>query len=105
MFNKRASGQSAVVSILVGLAVMMWGTFLGGDTIGAVFGSGYHFMGAVFLGVVILQLVLGTKMKREEPYVQQDAKVVDLTPWKPAPIVGGALIVTVLVLYIALAKG
>jgi len=53
--------------------------------------------------VIILQLVLGIKMKREEPYVQRDAKVVDLTPWKPAPIVGGALIVTVLILYIALA--
>ena len=42
-------------------------------------------------------------MKREKLYVQRDANVVDLTPWKPAPNVGGALIVTVLILYIALA--
>ncbi len=103
MFNKRVNGQAAVISIIVGLGVMMWGTFWGGDAIGAVFGSGYHFMGAAFLGVIILQLVLGIKMKREEPYVQRDANVVDLTPWKPAPIVGGALIVTVLILYISLA--
>ena len=103
IFNKKASGQSAVISILAGLAVMMWGTFWGGDTIGAVFGSGYHFMGAVFLVVVILQLVLGTKMKRSTPYVQQDAKVVDLTPWKHAKTVGISLIAIVLVIYLIFA--
>ncbi|MBB81128.1 MAG: solute:sodium symporter family transporter, partial [Roseibacillus sp.] len=103
IFNKKASGQSAVISILAGLAVMMWGTFWGGDTIGAVFGSGYHFMGAVFLVVVILQLALGTKMKRPSPYVQQDAKVVDLTPWKHAKAVGIGLIAIVLVIYLIFA--
>ncbi|MDF1825021.1 MAG: solute:sodium symporter family transporter [Verrucomicrobiales bacterium] len=105
MFNKRVDGHSAFITILVGLAIMMWGTFLGGDVIGSVFGSGYHFMGAVFIGLVLLQLALGMKLRRTTRYVQADAQVVDLTPWKPAPIVGGILIVTVLVIYLLLAKG
>jgi SSS family solute:Na+ symporter len=60
-------------------------------------------MGAVFVGLIILQLVLGTFMKRSEAYVQVDAKAVDLTPWSLAKPVGGLLIAAVLILYLALA--
>lgn len=116
MFHKRASGRSAVISILFGLAIMMVGTFLDGSKKAAdgselaagwvkdVFGSGYHFMGAVFAFLIVLQLMLATRMRRETAYVQKDAKLVDLTPWKPAPLVGGVLIVLVLLLYLALAR-
>jgi uncharacterized sodium:solute symporter family permease YidK len=38
-------------------------------------------------------------MKRSTPYVQADAKVVDLTPWKHANTVGISLIVLVFALY------
>jgi len=105
MFNKRVDGHSAFISILVGLVIMIWGTFFSGEMIPKVFGSGYHFMGAVFVFLVVLQLVLGQKMKRATPYVQADAKLVDLTPWKPAPIVGAILVGTVLILYLLLARG
>lgn len=103
MFNRTANGTTAVITIVVGLAIMMWGTFFDGGVVAEVFGSGFHFMGAVFVLLVILQLVLGISMRRSEPYVQQDAGLVDLTPWKPAPIVGGALVITVLVIYAILA--
>lgn len=104
LFNKRANGTSAFISILIGLAVMLWGTlFDATGAVSSVFGSGYHFMGAVFLGLVALQLLLGVWMRRDTPFVQQDAKAVDLTPWKPAPIVGGAMVVFVLILYGVLA--
>jgi SSS family solute:Na+ symporter len=105
MFNRRVDGNSAFISIIVGLVIMVWGTFFSGDFIGSVFGSGYHFMGAVFLFLVVLQLALGRKMKRATPYVQEDAKLVDLTPWKPAPVVGGILVASVLLLYLFLARG
>ena len=117
MFHKKADGKSAIITISIGLVIMLWGTFFDGkaeatETIPAVtgwvkdiFGSGFHFMGAVFVFLIILQLVLGMiGMRRETAYVQQDAKLVDLTPWKPAPIVGGAMIVIVLTLYLLLAK-
>ena len=58
---------------------------------------------AVFIALVILQLVLGGVMKREVAYLQKDAKKVDLTPWAPAPYVGVGLVTTVVVLYAMLA--
>lgn len=55
--------------------------------------------------MVVLQIILGqTIMKRDVPFVQKDAKVVDLTPWKPAKIVGGALITLSLLIYIVFAS-
>jgi SSS family solute:Na+ symporter len=115
--NRTANGRSAVITAVVGLAVMLWGTFLDGTVsagpgveaadgwVKSIFGSAYHFMGAVFIGLLVLQWVLSelAGMKRSEPYVQQDAKAVDLTPWKPAPVVGGLLVLAVLGIYFALA--
>ena len=60
-------------------------------------------MGAVFATLLLLQFILGRFMRRSSPYVQEDAKVVDLTPWKHANKVGAALIVLVLALYAAFA--
>ena len=105
MFTKWANGRSAMVVSILGLVLMLWGTFFSGGVIKNVFGSGFHFMGAVFVLLVVLQLVLGnSSMRRSEPYVQKDSSVVDLTPWRPARFVGGALIVSVLGLYVFFAK-
>jgi solute:Na+ symporter, SSS family len=98
MFNKTADGRSALITLYAGLAAMIVGTFF--VDFGAMLGSGYHFMGVVFVLLLILQAALGTKMKRSEPYVQKDAGLVDLTPWKPAPYVGAGLIFTVIGIYI-----
>ena len=107
MFNKFADGKSALIALLVGLAAMAIGTFFSGASeeqagwVSDIFVSGYHYMGAVFLSLIILQLALtAAGCRRAEPYVQQDAKVVDLTPWKPAPFVGGGLILLALGLYV-----
>ena len=116
-FNRTANGTTAVITIVVGLAAMVIGTFFGGKKVLDpvtdevlskgwmldIFHSGFHYMGAVFATLLVLQLILGGFMKRPTPYVQQDAKVVDLTPWKHAKKVGAALIVLVLALYAAFA--
>ncbi len=104
MFNKWVDGKSAVITLLVGLAMMVAGTFFSNGDPGwvkSIFKSGYHYMGFVFVVLLILQSVLsfGMGMKRDEPYVQADAKAVDLTPWKPAPIVGGLLVVLAASIY------
>ena len=120
MFNNRVNGKSALISIAAGLALMVPGTFMTGarkaveasEGVAAVeaadgwvvdiFGSGFHYMGAVLVFLVVLQLALGKfcGMERETPYVQGDAKAVDLTPWKPAPYVGGALVLMVVAIYV-----
>ncbi|MDA0812646.1 MAG: solute:sodium symporter family transporter [Verrucomicrobia bacterium] len=116
MFNKIANEKSALITLYAGLAIMVWGTFFDGREdsetgdilaegwIKTVFNSGYHFMGTVFLGLVILQFLLTFWMKRDQPYVQKDAGLVDLTPWRPAPYVGAGLIFAVIGIYIWFAR-
>ena len=95
IFNRNVDGRSAVITLLVGLSLMVAGTFFGGGPDGwlsANFGSGFHYMGAVFVTLLVLQLMLGVcGLKRSDPYEQRDAELVDLTPWKLAPVVGGLL--------------
>ena len=108
MFNKNVDGKSALITLLIGLGLMVLGTFFGGGDEGwlnSTFGSGFHYMMAIFIFLVILQLSLGAAgMKRDTPYIQQDAKAVDLTPWKPAPFVGVGLILFVIGIYIYFAQ-
>jgi SSS family solute:Na+ symporter len=108
MFDRSADGTSALITLIVGLALMVAGTFFtGGDEgwLKFIFGRGYHYMGAVFASLLVLQFVLKTAgMKLSQPWVQEDVKAVDLTPWKPAPIVGGLLVVFALAIYIYFAQ-
>jgi SSS family solute:Na+ symporter len=105
MFNKTANGTSALITLIVGLVMMSFGTFFKDVAdIGAMLGSDYHYMGAVFVILLVLQYLLGTSMKLSEPYVQKDAGVVDLTPWKHANIVGGALVLLVVAIYVVFAR-
>ena len=100
VLNRKVNGQSALISLAVGFVLMFVGTFAPGLFVDDVFGSGYHFMGAVFVLLIVLQLGLGAGgFSNAEPYVQKDVKAVDLTPWKPAPIVGTILILFALSVY------
>ncbi|KAA5544292.1 solute:sodium symporter family transporter [Roseiconus nitratireducens] len=105
--NRMVDGMSALITLVVGLIAMSIGTFLSGQTdtepgwVVETFHSPYHFMGVVFIGLVILQLVLGQiGLRRSEPYVQKDVGAVDLTPWKAAPVVGGGLIAFAIFVYV-----
>lgn len=99
LLNKTANGATAMITIVVGLALMLFGTFVASDAIKETLGSGYHYMGLVFVLLLMLQAGLGTFMKLEKPYEQKDAGVVDLTPWGPAPYVGAFLVLTVAGIY------
>jgi len=103
LFNRWADGRSAMISLLLGLVLMVLGTFFsGGDDgwLASNFGSGFHYMGAVFGLLVILQLVLARAgFRRESAYEQVDVGAVDLTPWRFAKPVGFGLIVLVIAIY------
>ena len=104
MFNRRVEGKSAMLTLIAGLILMSIGTFAGGEWLKEIFKSGFHYAAAVFAFLVVMQLALGAMgMQRETPYEQKDAGAVDLTPWKPAPIVGGLLIAFALSIYAAFA--
>ncbi|TWT86972.1 solute:sodium symporter family transporter [Neorhodopirellula pilleata] len=103
LFHKTADGRSAMVALITGLVLMVLGTFFSGGEEGwlaSIFGNAFHYMGAVFLLLIVLQLAMvAMGIRRDTPYVQQDAKLVDLTPWKPAPYVGGGLVLLCLSVY------
>lgn len=103
LFNKRVNEQSALITLAVGFGLMIIGTFAGGGDGGwlkNIFGSPFHYMGAVFVVLLALQATLGaTGMKNEMPWVQKDAGVVDLTPWKHAPLVAGVLVAMTIAIY------
>lgn len=114
MFNRWADGRSAMITLLVGLTLMILGTFTADIKLSAnahqgwvqsIFVSPYHYMGTVFLSLIILQLLLGRSLRRATAYEQQDAQAVDLTPWKPAPYIGAALIASVLGIYAYFSRG
>ena len=88
MFHSRADGKSALITLLVGLGLMVIGTFFTGENqeagttgwLKSLFVSPYHYMGFVFLVLVVLQLALSQSgMKRASPYIQEDKGLVDLT--------------------------
>ena len=103
MFNRRVNGMSALLTLIVGLAAMAAGTFSPSVSAWASdsLGSGYHYMGLVFVSLVVLQLALGAcGMRRDTPFERPNVQAVDLTPWKPAPIVGTLLCAFALGLYV-----
>jgi SSS family solute:Na+ symporter len=83
---------------------MILGTFFAGGDEGwmnSTFGSPFHYMGAVFVLLLTLQLVLSQLgFRRETAYEQIDVEAVDLTPWKPAPIVGAMLCLCAISIYV-----
>ncbi len=104
MFHRRANESSAIITLFAGLGLMIVGTFFSGGDGGwlkSLFGSGFHYMGAVFASLLALQFALAaTGMSLAAPWVQKDAKAVDLTPWKPAPFVGVLLTGIALAIYV-----
>lgn len=103
LFNRWADGRSALITLCVGLFLMVLGTFFAGGDDGWLvqnFKSAFHYMGAVFLLLVVLQLGLASMgLRRSAAYEQVDVGAVDLTPWHLAKPVGFGLIAVVLVIY------
>ncbi|GAH51175.1 unnamed protein product, partial [marine sediment metagenome] len=54
----------------------------------------FHFLGAVFVLLIGLMVVIGAVKPRETPWIQEDVKAIDMTPWKHA---GKACIVLALI--------
>ena len=59
----------------------------------------YHFLTIVFVGLIVAMLIWGKLAPREEAWIQQDVKAVDLTPWKWAVPTGILLCIIVCIIY------
>lgn len=65
--------------------------------------SEFHFVGAVFALLIVMMLVLTRLAPRPQPWVQEDAGRIDMTPWRGAVPAGVALLVIVTTIYVAFA--
>ncbi len=68
--------------------------YLAGDVI-----HDFHFLGIVFISLVVLMLVVGAVKPQPEKWVQQHSGDVDITPWRLAVPAGVVLMLLVLTIY------
>ena len=68
--------------------------YIAGDVI-----HDFHFLGIVFVSLVVLMLVIGVVKPLPEKWVQQHSGDVDITPWRFAMPAGVVLLLLVLTIY------
>lgn len=103
MLSKRVPSRAAKQALVTGFVVIAVGYFVSPfDQIVASLHE-FHFLGLVFVYLVIYMLVMGEISPTEEEFDQVDVRAVDMTPWKHARLVGSILAATVLMIYIIFA--
>jgi SSS family solute:Na+ symporter len=109
MLTKFVPKMAANVALFVGVVLIAFLTF--GDSC---FGEGfiknitggmniYHVDTIVFLILVAIMGIWSFVAPRKEAFIQQDAKAVDMTPWKFSWVAGGLLLVLVALIYASFA--
>lgn len=103
MLTKRVPAMAANIALVVGFVTISLGYFVPALAEKVTRMHEFHFLGAVFIALIALMLVIGAIRPRSTPWVQTDSRAVDLTPWRFAKPVGFLLIVIVLSVYLSLA--
>lgn len=99
MLTRRVPSFAAKTALIVGFVMIAGGYFISPfDRLVADMHE-FHFLGAVFVVLVLIMLIMGRLRPTADAWVQEDAKVVDLTPWPYAKSVGVILLVLVFVIY------
>jgi len=99
MTTKRVPAIAAKVGLIAGFILIAAGYFIPyfSNIVDGM--HEFHFLGAVFAVLIITMLIIGKVMPRKEDFVQEDAKAVDINPWKYAKLTGLILILIVILIY------
>lgn len=100
MLSKHVPAIAAKVALVVGFTVISLCYFVSPFIEIAEEIHGFHFLGVVFVSLVLLMLLIGKLKPRESPWKQEYSGDVDLTPWVFAKPLGIGLVLFVLSLYI-----
>jgi len=103
MISKKIPAIAANIALVVGFAAIAIGYFVPSAEIWVERINGFHFLGMVFISLVLLMMFIGNIVPRKTPWVQEVTDDIDLTPWKPATPLGILLILIVLGIYYAFA--
>lgn len=103
ILNRRVPSWAANVSLIAGSALIAIGYFTPGikDVVNDL--NRFHFVGIVFLLLMAFMFITSKVAPRSEPWVQEDAKAVDLTPWKFAMPMGLFLVIVAVSIYLCFA--
>lgn len=103
LLHRRVPAIAANCALIVGFAVISLGYFVPALSALVARMHEFHFLGAVFVGLIMLMLAITAVRPRPTPWEHLASGDVDLTPWKPAIPVGLLLIATVLTVYLLFA--
>jgi SSS family solute:Na+ symporter len=99
MLSRRVPPKAAKIALITGFSVIAVGYFVPPFDMIVESMHEFHFLGIVFAYLVVTMLVIGELAPLDEEFVQQDAKAVDMTPWRHAKKSGVVLLATVLAIY------
>jgi SSS family solute:Na+ symporter len=99
MLNRRVPPVAAKVGLIGGVAIIAIGYFVPPFNLVVDSMHEFYFLGTVFMWLLIIMMVIGAISPRSEEWTQQDAKAVDLTPWKYARPTAIVLAIIVLLIY------
>jgi len=99
LLNKHVQAKAANIALIGGIVLISLGYFIPPFQGWAGMVHEYHFITIVFVVLVAFLLVMSKVNPLSEPWVHLDSGAVNLTPWKHAPLVGGLLIVSVILIY------
>jgi len=100
---RRVPAYAANTALIGGCAVIAIGYFVPGIASYVEQMNNFHFVGAVFVCLVGLMLLMGALDPLDEPWQQRDSGDVEMTPWPWAKWAGGLLLVIVVGIYAFLA--
>lgn len=99
MLTKKVPAIAAKAALCAGLVIIIAGYFIPPFSTLAAHVSEYHFLAIVFVFLIAMMLIIGKISPRPEPFVQQDVKAVDMTPWKYSKVAGILLLIIVCAIY------
>lgn len=103
MLSKRVPPRAAKHALVAGFVIIAVGYFVPPFDLIVASLHEFHFLGVVFAYLVIFMLVMGEISPLEHEFVQEDAGVVDMAPWKHARLAGGILVAIVILIYVTFA--
>lgn len=98
--TKRVPAIAAKIAIVLGATLYLLYVILDATIMKGEFPHFLHVMAILFVVNIIIMLIIGKLYPREEAYVQQYTKEVDITPWKYTKIVGAVICIIVIAIYV-----
>jgi solute:Na+ symporter, SSS family len=102
---RRVPAMAANVALILGCTVIAAGYFIPPLAVHVDALHEFHFLGAVFVLLVVVMLAMTAFSPRPEPWRQTYSGDVEMTPWPHARLAGGAIVLVVVLIYVTLAGG